>query len=241
MFLGTALPLLLMQLVNYFFSRFRFKGARVATVPIIVSVTPTSVSMKPAGNRESLLSVADFQYIEGKYESTRQYPIEFQAQVLATMSATLPKNPFGTSTGRVEVLPGAKIASSEYPMSTSTGTTAGAALNPNRYFFAVAQSLPEDTSTGNYEIEASLTVFMSTLDEGNADGQIAEMLGTIKDSSMWSSLADSPAAPQAKPVKGEKAPKEKKEKKEKKAKKEKVDEVESSSSSDEIDPDNPWG
>ena len=124
---------------------------------------------------------------------------------------------------------------------SSTGTTAGAALNPNRYFFAVAQSLPEDTSTGNYEIEASLTVFMSTLDEGNADGQIAEMLGTIKDSSMWSSLADSPAAPQAKPVRGEKVPKEKKEKKEKKAKKEKVDEVESSSSSDEIDPDNPWG
>ena len=123
-------------------------------------------------------------------------------------------------------------------MSTPTGTTAGAALNPNRYFFAVAQNLPEDTSTGNYEIEAALTVFMSTLDEGNADGQIAEMLGTIKDSSMWSSLADSPAAPQTKPVKGEKAPKEKKEKK---AKKEKVEDSGSASSSDEIDPDNPWG
>jgi ribosomal protein L12E/L44/L45/RPP1/RPP2 len=126
-------------------------------------------------------------------------------------------------------------------MSSATGTSAGAALNPNRYFFAVAQTLPEDMTSGSYEIEATLTVFMSTLDEGNADGQIAEMLGTIKDSSMWSSLADAPAAAQTKPVKGEKAPKEKKEKKEKKAKKEKVDEVESSSSSDEIDPDNPWG
>jgi hypothetical protein len=61
------------------------------------------------------------------------------------------------------------------------------------------------------------------------------MLGTIKDSSMWSSLADSPVAAQAKPVKREKAPKEKK------AKKEKVEDSGSASSSDEVDPDNPWG
>jgi len=238
MFLGTALPLLLMQFVNYFFSRFKLKGARVATVPVVVSVTPTSVTMKPAGARPSLLVIGDFQYIEAKFDSTRQYPVEFQSQVVATLTATLPKNPFGTSTGLVETLPGSKIASSEYPMISATGTSAGAALNPNRYFFAVAQNLPEDTTSGSYEIEASLTVFMSTLDEGNSDGQIAEMLATIKDSSMWSSLADAPAAAQTKPVKGEKTPKVKKEKK---AKKEKVDEVESSSSSDEIDPDNPWG
>ena len=241
MFLGTALPLLLMQLVNYFFSRFRLKGARVATVPVVVTVTPTSVTMKPAGARPSLLVIEDFQYIEAKYDSTRKYPVEFQSQVIATLSATLPKNPFGTSTGLVETLPGSKVASSEYPMSSATGTSAGAALNPNRYFFAVAQNLPEDTSTGSYEIEAALTVFMSTLDEGNASGQIAEMLGTIKDSSMWASLADSPVVPQGKPVKGEKAPKEKKEKKEKKAKKEKVEDSGSASSLDEIDPDNPWG
>ena len=241
MFLGTALPLLLMQLVNYFFSRFRLKGARVATVPVVVTVTPTSVTMKPAGARPSLLVIEDFQYIEAKYDSTRKYPVEFQSQVIATLSATLPKNPFGTSTGLVETLPGSKVASSEYPMSSATGTSAGAALNPNRYFFAVVQNLPEDTSTGSYEIEAALTVFMSTLDEGNASGQIAEMLGTIKDSSMWASLADSPVVPQGKPVKGEKVPKEKKEKKEKKAKKEKVEDSGSASSSDEIDPDNPWG
>ena len=241
MFLGTALPLLLMQLVNYFFSRFRLKGARVATVPVVVTVTPTSVTMKPAGARPSLLVIEDFQYIEAKYDSTRKYPVEFQSQVIATLSATLPKNPFGTSTGLVETLPGSKVASSEYPMSSATGTSAGAALNPNRYFFAVAQNLPEDTSTGSYEIEAALTVFMSTLDEGNASGQIAEMLGTIKDSSMWASLADSPVVPQGKPVKGEKAPKEKNEKKEKKAKKEKVEDSGSASSLDEIDPDNPWG
>jgi len=237
MFLGTALPLLLMQLVNYFFSRFRLKGARVATVPVVVSVTPTSVTMKPAGARTSLLAIGDFQYIEAKFDSTRQYPVEFQSQVVATLSATLPKNPFGTSTGVVETLPGSKVASSEYPMSSPTGTSAGAALNPNRYFFAVAQNLPEDTTSGSYEIEASLTVFMSTLDEGNADGQIAEMLGTIKDSSMWSSLADTPVAAQVKPAKGEKAPKEKKEKK---AKKEKVEEAQSGGSSAEFDPDDPW-
>ena len=230
-----------MPLVNYFFSRFRLKGARVATVPVVVTVTPTSVTMKPAGARPSLLVIEDFQYIEAKYDSTRKYPVEFQSQVIATLSATLPKNPFGTSTGLVETLPGSKVASSEYPMSSATGTSAGAALNPNRYFFAVAQNLPEDTSTGSYEIEAALTVFMSTLDEGNASGQIAEMLGTIKDSSMWASLADSPVVPQGKPVKGEKAPKEKKEKKEKKAKKEKVEDSGSASSLDEIDPDNPWG
>ena len=238
MFLGTALPLLLMQLVNYFFSRFKLKGARVATVPVVISVTPTSVTMKPAGARPSTLVIGDFEYIEAKFDSTRQYPVEFQSQVVATLSATLPKNPFGTSTGLVQVLPGSKVASSEYPMSSATGTSAGAALNPNRYFFAVAQNLPEDTSSGSYEIEASLTVFMSTLDEGNADGQITEMLGTIKDSSMWSSLADSPVAAQAKPAKGEKAPKVKKEKR---AKKEKVKEAKSESSSEEIDPDNPWG
>jgi hypothetical protein len=164
--------------------------------------------------------------------------VEFQSQVVATLSATLPKNPFGTSAGLVETLPGSKIASSEFPMSSATGTSAGAALNPNRYFFAVAQTLPEDTTSGSYEIEASLTVFMSTLDEGNADGQIAEMLGTIKDSSIWSSLADTPVAAQEKRVKGEKAPKVKKEKK---AKKEKAEDVKSESSFDEIDPDNPWG
>jgi hypothetical protein len=237
MFLGTALPLLLMQLVNYFFSRFKLKGARVATVPVVVSVTPTSVTMKPAGTRPTLLVIGDFQYIEAKFDSTRQYPVEFQAQVIATLSATLPKNPFGTSTGLVETLPGSKVASSEYPMSSATGTLAGAALNPNRYFFAVAQTLPEDTTSGSYEIEAALTVFMSTLDEGNADGQISEMLATIKDSSMWSSLADSPVAAQAKPVKGEKAPKVKKEKK---AKKEKVEEAQSSGSSADFDPDDPW-
>jgi hypothetical protein len=235
MFLGTALPLLLMQLVNYFFSRFRLKGARVATVPVVVTITPTSVTMKPAGSRPSPLVIGDFEYIEAKFDSTRKYPVEFQSQAIATLSATLPKNPFGTSTGLVQVLPGSKVASSEFPMSSASGTSAGAALNPNRYFFAVAQSLPEDTSSGSYEIEASLTVFMSTLDEGNADGQIAEMLGTIKDSSMWSSLADSPVAAQAKPVKREKAPKEKK------AKKEKVEDSGSASSSDEVDPDNPWG
>jgi hypothetical protein len=238
MFLGTALPLLLMQLVNYFFSRFKLKGARVATVPVVVTVTPTSVTMKPAGARTSLLLIGDFQYIESKFDSTRRYPIEFQSEVIATLSATLPKNPFGTSTGLVETLPGSTVASSEYPMSSATGTSAGAALNPNRYFFAVAQNLPEDISTGSYEIEATLTIFMSTLDEGNADGQIAEMLVTINDSSMWSSLADSPVVAQTKPVKGEKP---RKEKKEKKAKKEKVEDSGSASSSDEVDPDNPWG
>lgn len=237
MFLGILLPLLLMQFVNYFFSRFRLKGARVATVPVVVTVTPTSVTMKPAGSRPSLLVIGDFQYIEAKFDSTRQYPVEFQSQVVATLSATLPKNPFGTSTGLVETLPGSKVASSEYPMSSATGTSAGAALNPNRYFFAVAQNLPEDTTSGSYEIEAVLTVFMSTLEEGNPDGQIAEMLATIKDSSMWSSLADTPVAAQAKPVKGEKAPKVKKEKKEKK---EKVEEAQSNGSSAEFDPDDPW-
>jgi hypothetical protein len=227
MFLGIALPLLLMQLVNYFFSRFKLKGARVATVPVVVTVTPTSVTMKPAGARPSLLVIGDFQYIESKFDATRKYPIEFQSQVIATLAATLPKNPFGTSTGLVATLPGSKVASSEYPMSSAKGTSAGAALNPNRYFFAVAQNLPEDISTGSYEIEATLTIFMSTLDEGNADGQIAEMLGTIKDSSMWSSLADTPVAPRVKPVK------------EKKEKKEKKEDVEISPV--EIDPDNPWG
>jgi hypothetical protein len=236
MFLGIALPLLLMQLVNYFFSRFKLKGARVATVPVVVTVTPTSVTMKPAGARPSLLVIGDFQYIEAKFDSTRKYPVEFQSQVVATLSATLPKNPFGTSTGLVETLPGSKVASSEYPMSSATGTSAGAALNPNRYFFAVAQNLPEDISTGSYEIEATLTIFMSTLDEGNADGQIAEMLGTIKDSTMWSSLADAPVAPRVKLVKEKKDPKVKKVKK---AKKEKVEDVEISPV--EIDPDNPWG
>ncbi len=237
MFLGTALPLILMQLVNYFFSRFKFKGARVATVPVIVSVTPTSVGMKPGGNRENVLNIGDFQYIESKYDSTRQYPVEYQSQVIATLSSSLPKNPFGTSTGSVDTTPGAKVASSEYPMSTRLGTSAGAALNPNRYFFAVAHTLPEDTTTGSYEIEVTLTVFMSTLDEGNADGQIAEILATIKDSSMWSSLAEAPAATTAAPVKSEKAPKVKKEKK---AKKEKVEEAQSGGSSAEFDPDDPW-
>jgi hypothetical protein len=237
MFLGISLPLIMMQLVNYFFSRFKLKGARVATVPVVVSVTPTSVTMKPAGARPSLLVIGDFQYIEAKFDSTRQYPVEFQSQVVATLTATLPKNPFGTSTGLVQVLPGSKVASSEYPMSSATGTSAGAALNPNRYFFAVAQNLPEDTTSGSYEIEAALTVFMSTLDEGNADGQIAEMLSTIKDSSMWSSLADTPVAAQTKPVRGEKAPKVKKEKK---AKKEKVEEAPSNGTSSDFDPDDPW-
>jgi hypothetical protein len=237
MFLGTALPLLLMQLVNYFFSRFRLKGARVATVPVVVTITPTSVTMKPAGARPSLLIIGDFEYIEAKFDSTRKYPVEFQSQAIATLSATLPKNPFGTSTGVVQVLPGSKVASSEYPMSSATGTSAGAALNPNRYFFAVAQSLPENTASGSYEIEAVLTVFMSTLGEGNPDSQIAEILATIKDSSMWSSFADTPVGPQAKPAKGEKAPKVKKEKK---AKKEKVEEAQSNDSSAEFDPDDPW-
>lgn len=237
-FLGVALPLLLMQFVNYFFSRFRFKGARVATVPVIVTVTPTSVTMKPGGNRKSILAIGDFEYIEGKFESTRQYPIDYQAQTLATMSATLPKNPFGTSTGLVQVQPGVKVASSENPMTTPTGTSSGAALNPNRYYFAVAQNLPEDTTSGSYEIEAVLTVFMSTLEEGNADGQISEILGQIKDSSMWSSLADTPAVASAPTSnKSEKAPRVKKEKK---AKKEKVEEAPSSGSSAEFDPDDPW-
>lgn len=236
MFLGTALPLLLMQLVNYFFSRFKFKGSRVATVPVVVTVTPTSVTMRPENNRPSVLAIADFQYIEGKFDSTRQYPVDYQSQVLATMSATLPKNPFGTSTGVVEVVPGSRIASSEYPMSSATGSSAGAALNPNRYYFAVAQNLPEDTTSGSYEVEAVLTVFMSTLDEGNADGQIAEMVASIKDSNLWSALAEAPAA-SIKPTKSEKAPKVKKEKK---AKKEKVEEAQSSGSSAEFDPDDPW-
>jgi len=237
MFLGITLPLVLMQLVNYFFSRFRLKGSRVASVPVVVSVSPTSVTMKPAGTRPSLLVIGDFQYIEAKFDSTRQYPVEFQSQTIATLSATLPKNPFGTSTGLVETLPGSKVASSEFPMSSPTGTSAGAALNPNRYFFAVAQNLPEDTASGSYEIEAVLTVFMSTLGEGNPDSQISEILSIIKESSMWSSLADAPVAVQARSVKGEKAPKVKKEKK---AKKEKVEEAQSDGSSAEFDPDDPW-
>jgi ribosomal protein L12E/L44/L45/RPP1/RPP2 len=122
-------------------------------------------------------------------------------------------------------------------MSSPTGTSAGAALNPNRYFFAVAQNLPEDTASGSYEIEAVLTVFMSTLGEGNPDSQISEILSIIKESSMWSSLADAPVAVQARSVKGEKAPKVKKEKK---AKKEKVEEAQSDGSSAEFDPDDPW-
>jgi ribosomal protein L12E/L44/L45/RPP1/RPP2 len=193
--------------------------------------------MKPGGNRENVLNIGDFEYIESKYDSTRQYPVEYQSQVIATLSSSLPKNPFGTSTGSVYTTPGTKVASSEYPMSTRLGTSAGAALNPNRYFFAVAQTLPADTTSGSYEIEATLTVFMSTLDVGNADGQIAEILATIKDSSMWSSLAEAPAATTAAPVKSEKAPKVKKEKK---AKKEKVEEAQSGGSSAEFDPDDPW-
>jgi len=240
---GILLPLLLLHLVNYFFSRYKFRDTRVASVPVLVAIKENSVLIKPGVGREKLLGITDFSYVESSKDATRVFPVEYGSQVIATLKSKLPKNPFGSSTGYVSAQPGSVVVSSENPMSTLNGRVAGASLNPNRYYFAVAQPGQSPIDSPSKEFEAVLTLFMSTLDEGNVDKQIQEIAREISESGMWGDLG---SVSESKAIEISKVEEKVREKKEKKVrgKKEQQGESEVKSSTNEgsqdFDPDDPW-
>jgi hypothetical protein len=182
---------------------------------------------------KKLLSENNFDSMPVDQRHEKSFDAETRGgDVVAKLKAKLPLNPFGIVSGLAIAMPGEVIAGCESPRFTADGSQAGAALNPNGYFFVTAPKETEvQSKDGGLYYEATLTAFITDLLPGDPEGRIKNLLETIEQSDIWSEFA---GVLTAKPVeKSSKNDKSEKEKKGKKAKTEKVEE-----SKEENDP---WG
>jgi hypothetical protein len=142
--------------------------------------------------------------------------------VVAKLKAKLPLNPFGNVSGLVVANAGEAVASCEVPRFLSDGSQAGAALNPNSYFFVTGPKTTDISETdGSISYEATLTAFITDLIPGDPEGRVHNLRETVEQSDIWSEFASVLTAKPSVSVSSEGKPsKEKKPKREKKVKKE---------------------
>ena len=232
--LGLAIPFGILQLVNFLFARFRLDEASIAVVRVKVLIgSDDRVTLTSFDEGKKLLSENNFDSMPVDQRHEKSFDAETRGgDVVAKLKAKLPLNPFGIVSGLAIAMPGEVIAGCESPRFTADGSQAGAALNPNGYFFVTAPKETEvQSKDGGLYYEATLTAFITDLLPGDPEGRIKNLLETIEQSDIWSEFA---GVLTAKPVeKSSKNDKSEKEKKGKKAKTEKVEE-----SKEENDP---WG
>ena len=232
--IGLAIPFGILQLVNFLFARFRLETASIAVVRVKVNISSNDqVTLTSFEDGKPLISENDFDSLPTHQTHEKSFDATTRGgDLIAKLNAKLPLNPFGAVSGYVVANAGDAVSSIESPRNVPDGSRAGAALNPNGYFFVTApksSEIVENDSGISYE--AVLTAFITDLMPGDSEGKVPNLRETIEQSDIWGEFA---RVLTSKPI--EKKEKSKKEKT--KGSKKKTDK---SVSTEKQDEDDPWG
>jgi hypothetical protein len=136
LFIGLLLPILLLQIVNFFFARYRMQDIRITSMKVKVNSAASTTTITLPNGDPLVLEDRMFEYPPVSLSRPRGFIAEFKNQQLAVFNSQLPRNPFGNVLGTVKSLPGDVIVSSESSRSGERGTKASVSLNLNRLFIA---------------------------------------------------------------------------------------------------------
>lgn len=190
--LGLAIPFGILHIVNFLFARFRLGTASIAVVPVRVRISSTDqVTLESFTQGKKVFAEDDFDSLPTHHTQEKSFSAESRGgDVVAKLKAKLPFNPFGTVAGIALANNGDAIASCENPRFVSDGNKAGAALNPNGYFFVTApKSVEVKEVDGGLAYEAYLTAFITDLTPGDPEGRVHNLRETIEQSDIWSEFA----------------------------------------------------
>jgi hypothetical protein len=225
--LGLAIPFGILQMVNFLFARFRLGTASIAVVRVKVKINSNEqLTLTSLEEGKKILTENDFDSMPVHQKAEKSFDAETRGgDVVAKLKAKLPLNPFGNVSGLVIANSGEAIASCEAPRFLPDGSKAGAALNPNTYFFVTAAKSTEISETDDGVFyEATLTAFITDLIPGDPEGRVHNLRETVEQSDIWSEFAGVLTAKSAEgPSKKDKPAKEKKSKKVKNVKEVKID------------------
>lgn len=191
MFLGLALPLTLLTIMNSRNSRLVFDNIYRASIPILLSasgnfVTPSRVEK---GKTSDLLSHEDFSPFSAGKEVVRSKQVGTEL-----FTGRAPKNPFGNLQAKVTTQPGMVIATSAFTSGKNKlgNNEAQGALNPSGLIYVtlnesanqILKLQNQGSDIGNQKIEGSLTALLS-LNTGDPVTQIDYLNTRIMHEGGW--------------------------------------------------------
>lgn len=191
MFLGLALPLILLAIINARNARIVLDNIYRATIPVKLSASGNFVNIARLERSKGtdLVSQEDFSPFSSGKEVTRSKQIG--AEILKGIS---PKNPFGTLQTLLTTSPGMAIASSstEHSRKKLKSNEARGALNPSGFVYVTltdhANQELKNENQGNREniesIEGILTALLS-LNSGDPVAQVDYLNTRIMHEGGW--------------------------------------------------------
>jgi hypothetical protein len=137
--LGLTLPLVLLQIVNHIFARYRMENLRIASMK--VRVVADSMGSRVTLLDSSPIALQDrmFEYFESNLKRPRKFTAEYKMKPVANFESHLPRNPFGSVEGLVVAAPGDVVVASESTRVLKNGSQAPVPLNLNKLFFATTE------------------------------------------------------------------------------------------------------
>ena len=137
--LGLTLPLVLLQIVNHLFSRYRMENLRIASMRVRVIADSTESRVTLLDGSPIYLQDQMFEYFETSLKRPRSFSAEYKLKPMANFQSHLPRNPFGSVEGVAVAKPDEVIVVSESARTINFGAQAPVPLNLNRVFFATAE------------------------------------------------------------------------------------------------------
>lgn len=187
MFLGIALPLALLSLLNLRNSRLTLDNVYLAQVPVQLSSSGEFINISRKENIQSgdLLSTDDFSPFSSGKEVVREKNIGVEK-----ISGITPINPFGNLKAELEANPGTIIVSSAFSNShkSAISNIAPAELNPSGLIYVTLPAsdlllLQNDLENGK-SVEAKLTALLS-LNSADPIKQVEYLNTKIKHEGGW--------------------------------------------------------
>lgn len=189
--IGILIPLSLLQLNNYFFARFRMKDIRIANVPVKVTIGDSKISISRLDDQTELFQDRNFEYLSSNTGSEKLLKQEWNSSEIFTLSAKLPKNPFGEVAGVLTFTQDRLGFASEEVLFDTSSSQTKAPLNPNGYWVVSALKGAAKQDSGKFELSALITAYLN-IDPSQAEsqfGQLKDQIETNQDS--WDFLAKS--------------------------------------------------
>jgi hypothetical protein len=183
MFLGLALPLTLLSIINSRNSRLVLDNVYKASIPVYLTASGGFVNLKRVekGKSNDLLSSDDFSPFSSGKEIVRSKQIG--AEVL---TGKAPKNPFGNLLAKISTNPGQVITSSAFVVQNKKfqANEAQGALNPSGLMFVTLTNSANETlksqnqgaDVADSPVQGNLTALLS-LNTGDPVAQV-DLLNT---------------------------------------------------------------
>jgi hypothetical protein len=167
------------------------KDIRIANVPVKVTIGDSKISISRLDDQTELFQDRNFEYLSSNTGSEKLLKQEWNSSEIFTLSAKLPKNPFGEVAGVLTFTQDRLGFASEEVLFDTSSSQTKAPLNPNGYWVVSALKGAAKQDSGKFELSALITAYLN-IDPSQAEsqfGQLKDQIETNQDS--WDFLAKS--------------------------------------------------